>query len=413
MSIRKILHVRILLIIALIFCFVVIAFSMFNNIFRKDISVARIGNDRITYDEIGVVSAQKKFDPILVKLEGEKLAFAIKQREKMNLSLLIREKFMDKLIKKYGIIVTQQEIDEEFSKRVSNIPEGTMDEIKEITGVLIESLENWHKNPDHEREIYEQKLQDLIEYDVWSMYRNLYDTPDKLNKIKPYKDDIKGLSGAGIVRFLAQEKLRQIAIRDRTVSENEIRQHYNQNNPRILSWSICHFFHTDKNVLYEIMDSLLSGANLERVFTIYNLQKSSDGGFEMELIYSGQHLPFYAESLKKLSEKEISEIYFGLLSAQWKDGKPPSRLSQEKHFYHFIYVKGINREKVATNFEIVKDSIRKEILKDKKEKAWHEWLKKEISQADIEILDKRYEGILEALFQNQLVIIRNARWQNQ
>ncbi len=100
--------------------------------------------------------------------------------------------------------------------------------------------------------------------------------------------------------------------------------------------------------------------------------------------------------MRKLQVGDISEVTYGPPVAMRRE-ENPLRLQKNRNYYHFIYVEKILYEEPVPSFAEVKDSIREWLLKERKEKAWQEWLKSKIREAKIEVFDDRYKDVLDLL----------------
>ena len=386
--------------------FGVILFSLFscsvvaNDNLNPDTIIAVVNDIPVKHRDIQVHKDTIKFNPELSQLKNEDLQVELLKMEEQRLLFQIEKIIINKAINKFNITVSEKEIDKEFDSRVEmlNLSEQDVENIRNITTRIIEALELWQRNPAQEKKIYEKKLSNLITYQEWEMFKSLYAIPEKLEEAKKFiptsLEHIKDISKEDIVKELKLKKLKDKVTVDVKVEDEEIMKYCTQEYPKTISWTIYHFFHRKRDVFEKIKKDLLNNKDIREIIEGYNLLKSNEGGYEKEDHFSGMGL-FYTEELSRLSKSEMSSIVQGYLDVYWSERKMPSRLQENKDevFYHFIQVIDIYKEEMP-KFKDIKNALKNELLNNKKEKAWQEWLWNQINKADIEILVKEYKDVL-------------------
>ena len=371
---------------------------------NPDTIIAIVNEIPIKYRDIQVHKDIIKFDPVLSQLEREDLQVELLKIEKQRLLFQIEKIIIDKAMNRFNITVSEEEIDRDFHSKVEmvNLSEQDIENIKNAGKRLVEALELWQKNPTQEKKIYEDKLSDMITYEGWEGYKNLYNTPEKLEEVKKLipssLEDIKDISREGIIKELKLRKLKDRIAEEVKVENKEIKEYYTKKYPEVISWTIYHFFHRKKDVLEKIKKDIQNKKDIKEIIECYDLLRSKEGGYEEE-VYFPEMYTFYTEELPKLSRLETSSIVQGPFYIHWSVRQMPSRFQENKDeiFYHFIQVIDIDKGKEIPKFEDIRVSLKEELLAKKKEKVWQEWLKRQIEKANIKILDERYKDFMDLL----------------
>jgi hypothetical protein len=371
---------------------------------NTDKIIAVVDGISITYKDVQVHEDTIKFDSVLSQLQDDDLQEELVKREQQRLLFQIEGIIINKAINEFNITVSEEEVDTEFDSNVEmvNLSEEDVENITNTTARIVETLELWQKNPEREKEIYEDKLSGIITYREWGIFKNLYNTPEKITEAKKLVpeslDDIKDMSKEGIIEQIKLRKLKDAVSINAKVTDNEVEKFYNQRYPEILSWDAYHFYSLDRPMLVNIREHFKSGDEAEEIIQDYNLSNSPKGGISREVYYP-EIAPFYAQGIYTLSSGDVNRIIEGPLYLGWPGAEIPERFKGKENdmFYHFIFLVDVNRKEGKPEYGVIKDEIKRELLNLKKEEIWNEWLHEQVIESDIIIIDKRYNNILKKL----------------
>jgi hypothetical protein len=397
-------RIRILIIII----FGILFFALFsesvifaNDNINLDKTIAIVNDIPIKYRDIHVSMDIIKTNPMLADLDGNELENQLLEIEQQRLLYRIKEIIIDNAINIYKISVTKEEIDEEYNSILGllNMEEEDLQGIKDKMICIVEALELWQKNPEHEKKIYKDKLSSVISYEEWEEYMNFYNTPAKIEEIKKhiptFSEDIEKYTKQGIIEQIKLSKLKNAVGINVKVTDNEVEKFYDQRYPEIVSWDAYHFYSLDRPMLVNVRESFMDGDEIEEIIQDYNLSNSPKGGISREVYYP-EIVPFYAQGIYNLSSGDVSSIIEGPFYLGWPGAEIPERFKDKENyiFYHFIFLIDANRKESKPEYNTVKDVIKNELLNLKKEEVWSEWLRKQVIESDIIIIDQRYNNIL-------------------
>jgi len=381
--------------------------------------VAEINGEKIFLKDIKLnIEDGEKLVGSLRKLEGlkgEELQNGIKEIEKECLVRKFKEIVEEKHVRQFGITVSEQELRERLESPFENIEMSYEDYAKKqifLGNKIAKVLHIWVDTPEKGEVLYRKELavktgesaweSAKIPESVWIHYKKHYNTHEKI------KESLESLTIEKIrqqgMQFWRKpvllEKLREKVTSSINISNSELREAYDKKHPGIAYWLIDHFFHMEKGVVEQIIKEIKSGESFDKIYHRYNLWHSPKGGFERERFHStslrewnpSRPFPPYAKSLPDLKEGDISEIVEGHLQVRWATGKTLLRLQSVKgeKFYHFFYVREIGR-RVPPTFEEIKETLRQQLLPQKKEEAYKNWIKEKMEEADIKVFDERYK----------------------
>jgi hypothetical protein len=371
---------------------------------NTDTIIAVVDGISIAYKDVQIHEDTIKFDSVLSQLQADDLQEELLKREQQRLLFQIEEIIINKAINKFNITVSEEEVDKEYDSLLKslNIAEGNIQSVKNKMIGIVEALELYQKNPEQEKEIYQDRLSSLISSEEWEGYVTFYNTPAKIAEIKKhiptFSEDIEKYTKQGIIEQLKLKKLKDVVSRDVKVTDEEIKDYYKQYYPIVTSWTVYHFYYLDERVLREVKQNLENNDDVEKIIQQYDLPNSHNGGWNKEVCYPGV-LPFYAGEIYELSKGDVSNIVEGPLYLGWPGAQLPARFdkNEDDTFYHFIYLINIDREADLPKFEDVREKIKNELLNIKKETAWNFWIRNQIKNSNIEIFDDKFKNVLKKL----------------
>ncbi|MEJ2649815.1 MAG: hypothetical protein P8016_15575 [Sedimentisphaerales bacterium] len=141
----------------------------------------------------------------------------------------IKQTIIEQNIKKYGIKVSEQEVNTEIDEIFAKIDPNELGQLIEKNNACYRALEQWQKNPSESDNIYNEKLAELgFRIDQWELLQITYNTPEELQKMQVPKnlDDMKKNSYVSVKNELLLQKLMD-KVTKVTVTEDEIREAYN------------------------------------------------------------------------------------------------------------------------------------------------------------------------------------------
>ncbi|MDO5717473.1 MAG: peptidylprolyl isomerase [Tissierellia bacterium] len=169
-----------------------------------------------------------------------------------------------------------------------------------------------------------------------------------------------------IARGLRQEKLIDKYIEEHPVTDEEVKNHFEENKDRYVKYDVAHILVDTEEEAKEIKKQIEEGADFEEIAKEKSKDEgtSANGGSLGEVNLQTNFVPEFLEKMKEMKSGEISEpvkTQFG---------------------YHIIYVKNI-----ADNLDDIKSEIEKELSSTEFQKYIHELYEK----ADIEIYKPKTE----------------------
>lgn len=314
---------------------------------------------------------------------------ALLQIKQTALAKLIFKEFYFQLLESENLAVSDEEIDQKFDQMISSLPKEAIEEMKRIVDAVRRALADWHADPANERQIYETHLKRIMSYHDWGAYQNAYDVLKGVPEAAGWKEYFKAMSRKGLMKQIKWEKLKQKTTKHVQVEEAEVREEYKHSHPEPKWWNVLHFFHLQKDEVRQAANSLPQEKNRQDILTEFRRLPDDTGGVITERIINRAYLPYYAEGIRRLKEGEVGPIVFGVLSSV-SNRKNRSASGTGGQYYHVLYVNHIKYEK-ALPFEKVKSNIEKDLLKEKKETVWQDWLLKQYKKADINVMDKRFK----------------------
>jgi hypothetical protein len=165
----------------------------------------------------------------LHQLSAEQLRLGVQKHRINTLLNDIKQTIIEQNIKKYGITVSEQEVNAKIEEIFANIDPNAVRETIEKSNASYEALKEWQKNTSESDSIYNEKLAEFgFRIDQWELLQITYDTPRELQKMQVPKniEDMKKNSYESIKNDLLLQKLID-KVTKATVTEVEIREAYN------------------------------------------------------------------------------------------------------------------------------------------------------------------------------------------
>lgn len=354
--------------------------------------VAKVHECVIHYADISLSPELIRIDPVLGSLQGEELEQGLLSRERRELASRIVREIVGNVIGQHGITVTEEEVDAEYAKRTSRLSPEMWERIWRTRKSLIGALKMWHRKPDQEREIFEQNLAELMSYEAWIRYRHIYPNAESLRRIEQIGEDMKALSRRGLVRAVAEDKLREKVTRKVVVTEDEVHSRYQREYPKVSALDVVHIFHADQGTANAVYASLRAGGDLQEVLDSPGLRKGSEGGFVRERIQVHEQDPSAAALQRLRSDKVTAPTQYPVLGASAARALPSKMVGTGKLWY-LTCLEEVHFAKDSPTLEDVRAKIREELQAEKAAIAWRRWLKAQIAAAEVTILDPRYADV--------------------
>jgi hypothetical protein len=159
------------------------------------------------------------------QLTPEQLQKEVQNSEQNELIGQIRQIILKQNIKKYGLTVTQDEVNSKVNKMFEMLGTQRVNESIELSNAIYEALREWQKNPSQSDSIYKEKLagKNFSEYQ-WETHKIIYDSPDELKRmvIPQSIEDMKKNSFESSKRDLLLQQLMDIVTKNVTVTDDEI-----------------------------------------------------------------------------------------------------------------------------------------------------------------------------------------------
>ncbi len=165
----------------------------------------------------------------LHQLSAEQLRKGVQKHEINNLLSDIKKIIIEQQIKKYGLTVSEQEVQSKINEMFANIDSDAAKNIIEKSMAMYEALQEWQKQPSKSDTIYNEKLARIdVKKDQWELMKIIYDTPEKLKRMQiPQNiEDMKKYSYESAKNDLLYQKLVD-SVTKVTVTEDKVKEAYN------------------------------------------------------------------------------------------------------------------------------------------------------------------------------------------
>ncbi|ACL70859.1 peptidylprolyl isomerase [Halothermothrix orenii] len=291
----------------------------------KEITISEVDEYARTRDVImQLYQANGEFTQLILSTEaGNEL---INEYRKLKLDELITRELLIKEAKNQGINVSKEEMDKIFNEQIEMVKQ---------------------KNNINE----EQLLQALNQQGIESLdqYKNLF--------FEQNGD------------LLLINKLREKVMEDVSVEESAVREYYDNNKENFKHGTQIKARHilveTEKEAR-EILNELENGADFGEMAKEYSTGPSSKNGGDLGYFGKGRMVPEFEEAAFALKVGQISDPV------------------KTQYGYHIIKVEDKVEEGI-TPFDEVKDKIKNNLLQQKQQTAWNNFLKELRDKAEIEI----------------------------
>ena len=211
---------------AIAVCLLYIEFKRSNGV------VANVNGTIISYGDI-------RADPKVVQLlyagqmDARRLRTEVRKYEERRLAQEIRKAIFKHKIDELGITATDEKVDSRVEEifRKADMTDVKAAAICETAKAVYNALVEWHNNPSREDAIYNEKLKgSLVTREQWKAYQSCFDTPEKLKRfaVPSNIEDMKRMSRESSRKDVLYAKLRDIVTSDVSVSDNEIKQAYEE-----------------------------------------------------------------------------------------------------------------------------------------------------------------------------------------
>jgi hypothetical protein len=360
---------------------------------EPDTVIAEIEGEKILYKEI---SAEEIKDTVL-NVEEKELQFLAKKVENI---VKLKE------CEKRSIKVSEDEVKEKINSMFKYAAESTGMNEEEIAKyvsnkakIIVDALKRLQKDPTQSESIFNNFLKGKISYEEWEAYKKIYNSDEKIRNfeksIPNSVEDMKRFSYKSKYERLLYQKLFNAITENIKVSEGEIKEYYTWKYPPIEYFEVLHIFCKEDSILKGIIGDIKKSIPFIEALKKYNL--NNNGGYKKETYFLKSLLPFYAKDIYNLKEKEFGKIYYGILVKQMDDGTF-REIKDEGNYYHVIQLSRIIRENAKVPlYDEVRIELENELLKEKKEQYYENWLKETLNKVKIHIFIDKYKKVLQLL----------------
>jgi parvulin-like peptidyl-prolyl isomerase len=188
----------------------------------------------------------------------------------------------------------------------------------------------------------------------------------RLHKDKEYIERVKEFEKMALVALLLKKEIDDMV----SVSDEEIREFYEKNKDKITKgtqFRASHILVATEEEANSIYDRIMKGESFATLAKEYSLDKvSAEKGGDLGYFGSGRMVPEFERALIGMKKGEISK---------------PVRT---RFGYHIIKLTDIKKGKPAT-FEDAKESIRRQLILQKRKQRFDEFIARLKSETDITI----------------------------
>jgi peptidyl-prolyl cis-trans isomerase C len=205
-------------------------------------------------------------------------------------------------------------------------------------------------------------LDELVKKDLLYQYARKM----RLHKDKEYIERVKEFEKMALVALLLKKEIDDMV----SVSDEEIREFYEKNKDKITKgtqFRASHILVATEEEANSIYDRIMKGESFATLAKEYSLDKvSAEKGGDLGYFGSGRMVPEFERALIGMKKGEISK---------------PVRT---RFGYHIIKLTDIKKGKPAT-FEDAKESIRRQLILQKRKQRFDEFIARLKSETDITI----------------------------
>ncbi|RCW41688.1 MULTISPECIES: peptidylprolyl isomerase [unclassified Halanaerobium] len=223
-------------------------------------------------------------------------------------------------------------------------------------------------NDEKKDEIFQKQLDALMSENDKTLEELTTDIKKDYDSVEDYKNEFFSRNKMGIL----VRQLREDVISDVTVTDDEAQEYYNNNkeNFRVSKQKkVKHILVDEKEKAEDILAQLKNGADFEEMAKKHSTDSSAEKGGNLGYLVANQRGmdPAFMEAVMQLDKGEMSGVV------------------ESQSGFHIIKVTDV-KESYIEEFNKVKDDLKKELLNQKKNKKWGEFLDKLREEADVEIM---------------------------
>ncbi|MGM0603715.1 MAG: peptidyl-prolyl cis-trans isomerase [Bacillota bacterium] len=224
-------------------------------------------------------------------------------------------------------------------------------------------------NEQEKDDIFQQQLDALMSENDQTMEELTTDIEKDFDSVEDYKNEFLNRNKEGLL----VRKLREDIISDVTVTDEEAKEFYdnNQENFRVPEQKeVRHIIVDDKEKAEEILAELKNGADFAEMAKEHSTDSSAEKGGNLGYLTANQRGmdPAFMAAAMQLENGEMSE-----------------EVVESQSGFHIIKVTDV-KESYIEEFDEVKDDLKKELLNQKKNETWGNFLDKLREEADVEIM---------------------------
>lgn len=193
--------------------------------------IASIAGRELLLADISADSAkvQKQLESSLEReLKADELAHILKRKQTEKLVEWIYQGVLNEGAAEFGISISEQDQREKMAE-IYKDDDAVLYKLTEMKKQLPEAWREARQHPDKARQIYDERLKDLMSYDRWQRYLEedtTIETIRRLEQMAPLKKDDLYRTNDSMKRILTERALRDCIAKGINVTEGELLSEY-------------------------------------------------------------------------------------------------------------------------------------------------------------------------------------------